>query len=188
MSNDKSEDAEAKMTKAELAERIGEQFRINQNRSDVFDEVAGELLGLNHTDQRCLDIISRLGQVTAGELAREAGLTTGGVTAVVDRLVRDGYARRVRDEEDRRRVLIEASPEAFERIWRIWGPLQEEWEARSRRWSREQLEFLLRFLEQASAIAEQHIERIRAMRDEAQSARASGPAPAADVRSRPAPQ
>ena len=155
-------------TRAELVERIGDQFRINQNRSDVFDEIAGEILGLNHTDQRCLDIISRLGRVTAGELAREAGLTSGGVTAVVDRLERDGYARRVRDEDDRRRVLIESVPDALDKIWKIWGPLQEAWEAHSMRYSREQLEFLLGFLEEGNVIAGEHIERIRAMRAEAE--------------------
>lgn len=153
------------MTKQELSEAIGEQFRINQNRSDVFDEIAGELLGLNRTDQRCLDIISRLGRATAGELAREAGLTTGGVTAVVDRLERSGYARRVRDDEDRRRVLIEATPEFMERAWAFWAPLKEAWDAQARKFTREQLEFLLRFLSEGNAIAAEHIERIRALRE-----------------------
>ena len=44
------------------------------------------------------------------ELAAEAGLTTGAVTAVIDRLERAGYARRVRDDEDRRRVKVEVTP------------------------------------------------------------------------------
>jgi DNA-binding MarR family transcriptional regulator len=152
------------MTKAELAELIGDEFRINQNRSDVFDEIAGEILGLNKTDQRCLDIISRLGQTTAGELARESGLTTGGVTAVVDRLERDGYVRRVRDSSDRRKVLLEATPESFEKVWAIWGPLKDAWDAQARRFTREQLEFLLRFMREGNEIAAEHIERIRKRR------------------------
>jgi DNA-binding MarR family transcriptional regulator len=36
-----------------------------------------------------------------------AGLTTGAVAALVDRLERSGYVRRLRDADDRRRVLIE---------------------------------------------------------------------------------
>ncbi len=166
MSSDQS-----KLTKAELAEAIGEQFRISQNRSDVFDEVAEELLGLNHTDQRCLDIITRrraplAAPSTAGDRRhREAGLTTGGVTAVVDRLERDGWARRVRDTDDRRRVLIEAAPEVMEKTWEIWGPLKAAWDAEARGYTREQLEFLLRFLERGNEIAAAHIERIREMRD-----------------------
>jgi DNA-binding MarR family transcriptional regulator len=161
----KSEDQKTQgMTKAELAELIGDEFRINQNRSDVFDEIAGEILGLNKTDQRCLDIISRLGQTTAGELARESGLTTGGVTAVVDRLERDGYVRRVRDSSDRRKVLLEATPESFEKVWAIWGPLKDAWDAQARRFTREQLEFLLRFMREGNEIAAEHIERVRKRR------------------------
>jgi DNA-binding MarR family transcriptional regulator len=156
--------SDSRMTKTELAEAIGEQFRINQNRSDVFDEIAGEKLGLNRTDQRCLDIISRLERTTAGELAREAGLTTGGVTAVVDRLEALGYARRVRDPDDRRKVMIEVTPEFWNRAMEFWGPLKEAWEAQSKTFTREELEFLLRFLTEGNAIAAEHIERIRRIR------------------------
>ena len=68
------------------------------------------LLGLNRTDTRCLDIIERLDGVSAGRLASEAGLSTGAVTTVLDRLERAGYARRVPDPGDRRRVLVELTP------------------------------------------------------------------------------
>jgi DNA-binding MarR family transcriptional regulator len=43
------------------------------------------------------------------------------VTAVIDRLERAGYARRVGDPKDRRRVLVELTPLAREREV-IWGP------------------------------------------------------------------
>ena len=92
-------------------------------------------------------------------------MTTGGVTAVVDRLERDGWARRVRDPDDRRRVLIEAAPEAMEKTWEIWGPLTAAWDAEARGYTREQLEFLLRFLERGNEMAAAQIERIREMRD-----------------------
>ncbi|MQA74156.1 MAG: MarR family transcriptional regulator [Solirubrobacterales bacterium] len=155
----------AKPTKAELVEQLGNEFRINQNRSQVFDDIAAEHLGINQTDHRCLDIVQRLGGATAGELAREAGLTTGGVTAVVDRLERIGYARRTRDERDRRRVLIEVTPEFHERAWRIWEPLANAWQRQSRHLTRDQLELLLRFLREGDAILDEQIERLRALRD-----------------------
>jgi DNA-binding MarR family transcriptional regulator len=44
------------------------------------------------------------------------------VTAVIDRLERAGYARRVGDPKDRRRVLVELTPLARERAEVIWGP------------------------------------------------------------------
>jgi DNA-binding MarR family transcriptional regulator len=44
--------------------------------------------------------------LTAGRLARELQLSTGAVTAVLDRLEGAGHVRRVRDASDRRRVLL----------------------------------------------------------------------------------
>ena len=148
-------------TKQELADLIGDQFRINQNRSGLFDEIANAHLGINQTDNRCLDVLTRLGPITAGELAREAGLTTGGVTSVVDRLERAGYARRVRDQEDRRRVVIEVEPEFFERAMVFWGPMKEAWDAQAAKLTYEQLEFLLQFMTDSNALGAEQIERIR---------------------------
>ena len=109
-------------TRIELARELGDEFRINQNLNEVFDEAAAARLGVNATGLRCLDIIQRLGRVTAGELAREAGLTTGAVTSVVDRLVGLGYAQREADPQDRRKVLISLTPAALEAVYEIWGP------------------------------------------------------------------
>ena len=93
--------------KQEALHRLIAAIRMSQNASDTMDEAYTELLGINRTDGRCLDIVQRLGQITAGELAQHSGLTTGAVTAVIDRLETAGYLRRVRDTADRRRVFVE---------------------------------------------------------------------------------
>jgi DNA-binding MarR family transcriptional regulator len=49
------------------------------------------------------------GGMSAGELARAGHLSPAAVTAALDRLERAGYVRRVRDHEDRRRVLVEVT-------------------------------------------------------------------------------
>src|SRR3954471_20365483 len=74
---------------------------------------------MNRTDMRCLDLIDQAGGMTAGELARAAGLTTGAVTAVIDRLEKAGMARRVPAASDRRLVRLEVTP----RLWGRTGPL-----------------------------------------------------------------
>src|SRR5579871_2016463 len=71
----------------------------------VFHELVGRCLGLSATDRKCLDLLSR-GPVTAGEIAKFTGLTTGAVTGIIDRLAKAGYAERVNDPQDRRRVLV----------------------------------------------------------------------------------
>jgi DNA-binding MarR family transcriptional regulator len=78
----------------------------------IFHQSIAERLGLNITDHKCLDFISEYGPVTAGHLAEFTGLTTGAITAVIDRLEHGGYVLRERDATDRRRVLIRSRPVA----------------------------------------------------------------------------
>jgi DNA-binding MarR family transcriptional regulator len=90
----------------------------------VFHELVGRRLGVSATDRKCLDLLSR-GAVSAGELARFTGLTTGAVTGIIDRLVKAGYAERVSDPADRRRVLVARKPHSrLDKILpAIFGPL-----------------------------------------------------------------
>lgn len=82
-------------------------IRISHNATDIMDEAFARLLGINRTDNRCIDIIQRRGRITAGQLAHESGLTTGAVTTAIDRLEAMGYVQRTRDTEDRRKVFLE---------------------------------------------------------------------------------
>ncbi len=52
------------------------------------------------------------GPFTAGRLSEITGLTVGAITGVVDRLEGAGYARRERDAEDRRRVIVHPVPQS----------------------------------------------------------------------------
>jgi DNA-binding MarR family transcriptional regulator len=96
-------------------------IRQNQVLNDFLDQAAADYLGINRTDANAIDVIDRYGRITAGELARELRLSTGAITAVVDRLERAGYARRVADPDDRRRVLLEITPVVQENGERIYG-------------------------------------------------------------------
>lgn len=98
-------------------------MRASQTASDMMDEAFCDFLGINRTDGRCLDVVDRLGELTAGRLASEMGLTTGAVTAVVDRLETAGLLRRKRDADDRRKVLIEMTPEAKQIGIEIYGQM-----------------------------------------------------------------
>lgn len=56
-------------------------------------------------------------------LARLLGMSTGSVTALVDRLEGAGHVRRVRHDADRRRVVLTASPATVRRVGRELTPL-----------------------------------------------------------------
>src|ERR671919_608798 len=116
--------------KKELIDELVSEFRTAGNQDSAFDNLAAERLGVNRTDLHCLNTIENAGGLTAGELARETGLTTGAVTGVIDRLERAGYARRVPDPADRRRVKVEVTPKFYARAGTIWGPMAADWTSR----------------------------------------------------------
>lgn len=76
----------------------------------VFHEAVGRLLGLSSVERKCIDVLQRLGPVTAGAIAEHTGLTTGAVTGLVDRLETAGYVERARDPRDRRKVVVRLLP------------------------------------------------------------------------------
>ena len=148
----------------DVLSEVAEELRLSGVTNDIADQVVADYLGLNRTDTRCLDIIERLDGVSAGRLASEAGLSTGAVTTVLDRLERAGYARRVSDPADRRRVKLDVTPKFYSRANKIWGPMAADWESRlSRRFTGEELELVTEFLRATNELSRGHLERLRKM-------------------------
>jgi DNA-binding MarR family transcriptional regulator len=148
------------MTKHELIVELIDAVRANQLASDKMDEAAARGLGVNRTDSRCLDIVERFGPISAGRLGTEAGLTTGAVTAVIDRLVAKGYLRRVADPTDRRRVLVEVTAELERRAGHFYAPLAERSFPMLSRYTMAELELVTRFLREGTEMVERRIEEI----------------------------
>ena len=67
---------------------------------------ATENVGVNPTDLGALCLLLLHGPAPAGRLAELAGLTTGAITGVVDRLEKGGFVRREADPADRRKVIV----------------------------------------------------------------------------------
>ena len=153
----------SRQSRQELLLELNRAVRLHQNAQDAFDDVASQALGINRTDQRCMDLIDLNGSMTAGELAAAAGLSTGAVTTVLDRMERAGYVRRLRDTRDRRRILVELTDKARGRAWEIWGPIASEAVELYAAYSDEQLQFLLDFLEEAQDFLARHRARVEAM-------------------------
>lgn len=140
----------------QLFQELADEVRAGQRATDAVDEAVGEVLGINRTDGKVIDILDQHGRMSAGELARHSGLTTGAVTAVIDRLERVGYVRRVADPADRRRVLVEITPRLKGMLEELMGPLGEAGPPLLDRYSDEQLELLLEFTRIGREIQERH--------------------------------
>jgi DNA-binding MarR family transcriptional regulator len=156
----------SRQTKHELIEELTREVRASQVAVDQMDDAACRALGVNRTDGRCLDVIDREGPVAAGRLAEASGLTTAAVTAVLDRLEKAGYARRVGDPNDRRRVLVELTPLLRERAEAIWGPFRSFHEVLGR-YTVEQLELLRDFHRMGREYNEARAAVVRQMRFDA---------------------
>lgn len=69
--------------------------------------------GLSHAALNALAVIEGNGApMTAGEVGGYMHITSGTMTSVLDTLERNGYIERLPDPGDRRRVLVEITPEA----------------------------------------------------------------------------
>jgi DNA-binding MarR family transcriptional regulator len=144
--------------KQELISRLIAAFRDAGNLDAAFEEAAAVRLGIGAGDLRCLNAIENAGGLTAGELSREVGVTSGAVTGAVDRLERAGLARRVAEPEDRRRVRIEVTPEFRSRAERIWGPVAADWHRElAERFTAAELQTAIEFLELTTEIGRRHL-------------------------------
>jgi DNA-binding MarR family transcriptional regulator len=88
----------------EVLARVG---RENSDATVLFHATIAATLKLHPTDYKVLGILERLGALRAGDIARHTGLATASVTNLIDRLEQKGFVKRVRDDKDRRRILVE---------------------------------------------------------------------------------
>lgn len=70
-------------------------------------EAIAQKAGLSGTDHKYLGFLIVKGQMTAGELSKLTGLTTGAVTGLIDRFEKKKLVKREFSKEDRRKVIIE---------------------------------------------------------------------------------
>ncbi|NEA98364.1 MarR family winged helix-turn-helix transcriptional regulator [Streptomyces sp. SID13726] len=121
--------------------------RMNGEINRLVQGFAGDH-GLHATDIQALAAIMDADEpMTPGGLRRHLGLTSGAVTACVDRLERAGHIRRVRESADRRVVHLHYEPDARAAARSYFRPLAEATEAARSRFGEQDLSVVVRFLE-----------------------------------------
>jgi DNA-binding MarR family transcriptional regulator len=148
----------------QLIREVREAFRLNGLASDAMDQAAAEFLGIHRTDGRLLDVLQMAGRMSAGELAKAGHLSPGAVTAALDRLERAGYVRRVRDEGDRRRVLVEITDRMQDLMGELYGPLAASGDALLRGLTEEHLSVMRDVMREAARLQLEQADRVRERR------------------------
>lgn len=78
--------------------------------------VLAQCHGLGVTETHALCYLARDGDLGQSALTVRLGITTGAVTALVDRLERRGLVVRLAHESDRRRSIVSLTPSAHELV------------------------------------------------------------------------
>ncbi|HEY1650714.1 MAG TPA: MarR family transcriptional regulator [Acidimicrobiales bacterium] len=141
----------------ELGQQLRNEIMGYFGAASDFDERVAKKLKLSRTDMRCLDLIGRLGPITAGRLAQESGLTTGAVTFILDRLEEAGMVSRRRDTEDRRRVWVEIQPEAQRRLQEVQQPIAEQMREVAQRFKADELAVVRDYMRQAKEVFQRQV-------------------------------
>jgi len=148
--------------RAELAAAFAGAIRKTGALMQLMTMAAADRIGINATDLNCLNILSFRGQMTAGELARETGLTTASITGVVDRLEEAGYVRRERDPRDRRRVVIRlVLDNALRDVASVFRPMMRDWQEMAARYSDDELRLIVDFYDRMEQVLRGHLIRLR---------------------------
>jgi DNA-binding MarR family transcriptional regulator len=151
---------------AETRRALEREFLLALRRAGSAMQLLGaasaERIGINVTDLNCLNILALTGSMTAGELARQTGLTTASITGVLDRLEEAGFVRRERDSGDRRRVIVRLdSVRGLRDVAPVFAPIVEAWRAAAAAYTDEQLSLILRFQQQLEQIMRDRLIELR---------------------------
>ena len=91
--------------------------RQYSDSSIMMHEAIARKAGLSGTDHKYLGLLIQKGPMTAGELAKLTGLTTGAITGLIDRLEKKALVKRQYDKTDRRKVFIDNTMKLLEPLF-----------------------------------------------------------------------
>jgi DNA-binding MarR family transcriptional regulator len=139
--------------------------QMSSTEAALFHHHAAAANGLGITDSKAMSALMQEGPMTAGEIAKRLGLTSGAVTNVIDRLVRAGLARRVADPKDRRKVIVEVDLARVEKTSHVYDSVAEAFRKLHEQYSIEELHFLIDYFKQSVEVTKGEVAKLAASGD-----------------------
>jgi DNA-binding MarR family transcriptional regulator len=138
--------------RTELHATLFAQIRYFIAGTILFHQKTAERAGLHMTDMQCINLLDLLGPVTPGKLAECTGLTTGGVTVMLDRLEKAGLVHREPNPNDRRSVLVQVNPRKLAKIKALYSVIDQQFEEFLAATPEAELESVANFFSRMSAM------------------------------------
>ena len=131
----------------------------------------GRVLGLGEREVLAIQYLAAVGRLTPAQLGERLQLTSGGVTALVQRLERAGHVVREPHASDRRSIVLRLTPEAHRQAGPLFAPLIGELDQLALSLSGDERKTVARFVTAVADAAQRHADDL--------ARRADAPVPAA---------
>ncbi|MBT2617499.1 MULTISPECIES: MarR family winged helix-turn-helix transcriptional regulator [unclassified Bacillus (in: firmicutes)] len=148
-----------------LLESLTRRLQRYGMRSVLFQQNMAQKIGVSHTDLKSAEILNETGPITAGELSKITGLSTGSVTALINRLEKSGYVKRERDQLDGRRVMIAPIPERQEQIKSHYQSLSMATKELCSAYNEQELILINQFVEEITKIMDKENDKLMSERE-----------------------
>ena len=138
--------------------------RANSLGSILFHRAVGQMLDLNVSDMKCLDLVMLERAASPSQLAALTGLSSGATTAMIDRLEKAGLVERHRHPKDRRGTVVALTPDATKRLPRLFASMAAAMETLVASYSTRELELLADFFNRAVLLWERERQKLQPRR------------------------
>ncbi|MDJ0356614.1 MarR family transcriptional regulator [Paenarthrobacter sp. PH39-S1] len=135
------------MENTQIREHVGQSVLRFIAAVVLHNQAVSSRVGLGASDGQVLSLLNVDGPKSPGQLAAITGLSTGSMTALLDRLERGGFIKRERDPHDRRKVLVVPAAEGQARLAHHYTEYGAHLQAVLSARSPEQLEIIADFLD-----------------------------------------
>lgn len=139
---------------------IIQEFRMASRQysdaSTFMHEAIARKAGLSGTDHKYLGLILQHKELTAGDIAKLTGLTTGAVTGLIDRLEKKKLLKRQLTKDDRRKVIIVPNSEnSMKLLQPVFSELQRKTTDLLAAFSEKEIQIIKRYFVEATILMEE---------------------------------
>lgn len=131
----------------------------------LFHRAVGQVLGVNVTDMKCLDMMTMKCSTSPTELSQFTGLSSGATTAVIDRLEKAGLIERHPHPQDRRSIVVVLTKNAMKRLPALFESLANAMQSLVSGYPKKELRVLADFFAKAALLWQEEREKLQKRTD-----------------------